>query len=89
MAVIVSSLDSLDLICHVVGVDCLMGVAKDFEAVLLPSLRGQCRLGLVDGRLSMALCDLTSKLGSSNLIGTVGLRRLIPGWTLDTLSLQY
>ena len=89
VAVIVSSLDSLDLIRHVVGVDCFVGVATDFEAVLLPSLHGRCRLGLVDGRLSTTLCELATKLDLSNLIGTVGLRRPIPGWTLDTLSLRH
>ena len=48
LAVILSTLDSLDLVRASVRVDCLVGLARDVE-VILGSLSGKCRIGLVDG----------------------------------------
>jgi hypothetical protein len=89
-AVILSRANSLDLVKNPVGVDCFVGLVEDdFEEVLLSTLRGKCRLGLVDERVTKNLCDLAEKLNLSCLIGTVGLRRRIPGWEGDTLSLRH
>jgi hypothetical protein len=48
VAVILSTLDSVELVRASVGVDCFVGLAGDVE-IILDSLRGKCRLGLVDG----------------------------------------
>jgi hypothetical protein len=88
-AVILLSSSSLDLVISAVGVDCFVGLLEDFVEVLLPSVRGKCRLGLVDGRVTKNLCGLAEKLDMSCLIRTVGLRCRIPGWEQDTLSLRH
>jgi hypothetical protein len=72
-----------------VGVDCYVGLVTDFEENILSTLRGNCRLGLVDGRVTKNLCDLAEKLNLSCLIGTVGLRRQVPGWQGDSMSIRH
>jgi hypothetical protein len=88
-AVVLSSAAKIGLVQSAVGVDCFVGLADDFVEVLLPILRGKCQLGLMDGRVTKSVSDLAEKLDLSYLIGTVGLRRRIPGWSRDTLSLRH
>jgi hypothetical protein len=78
-AVLLTSADSIDLVKGAVGVDCYVGLVTDFEENILSTLRGNCRLGLMDGQVTKNLCDLAEKLNLSCLIGTVRLRRQVPG----------
>jgi hypothetical protein len=55
---VLQSLAEVDLVKGAVGIECFVGLAEDFVEVLLPKLRGKCRLGLVDGRITGALCTL-------------------------------
>jgi hypothetical protein len=48
-AVILSSLEGVNLVRAAVGIKCFVGLASNFVEVLLPFLQGKCRLGLVDG----------------------------------------
>jgi hypothetical protein len=72
-AALLTSVDSIDLVKGAVGVDCYVGLVTDFDDNILTTLRGNCRLGLVDGRVTKKLCDLVEKLNLSCLIGTIGI----------------
>jgi hypothetical protein len=88
-AVILSSMDAIHLVKGVVGIECFVGTASDLEAVLLPSLRGKCRLGLVDGRVTGKLCEMATQLNLSRLIETTCVQRKVPGWENDSMTLRH
>jgi hypothetical protein len=69
-AVILHLLDAVKLAKGAIGIDCFVGVASDLVKILLPWLRGKCRLGLVDGRITGSLWTLVTQLDLSCLIGT-------------------
>jgi hypothetical protein len=68
--------------------DCFVGLARDVK-VILDSLSGKCRLGLVDGRPTREICALTEGVGLECLLGTKNLRRTIRGWKHDNLAVQH
>ena len=72
VAAILSSLNSVKLVKASVGVDCFMGLAGDVK-VILDSLCGKCRLGLVDGRPTQEICALAEHVGLECLLGTKNL----------------
>jgi hypothetical protein len=87
VAVILSSSASLALARGSVGNNCFVGLAADFQESLLPSMHGQCRLGLVNGRITQGLCGLGAQLDLKCLIGTTCVRQNIPAWQHDSLYL--
>ena len=82
VAVILSTLDSVELVRASVGVDCFVGLAGDVE-IILDSLSGKCRLGLVDGRPTREICSLAERFGLECIVGTKNVRRSIGGWKHD------
>jgi hypothetical protein len=86
VAVILSNLDSLDLVRASVGADCFVGQAQDVESILA-SLSGKCCLGLVDGCPTPQICRLGELFGIGCIIGTQNVRREISGWRHDSYSL--
>jgi hypothetical protein len=84
VGVVLSSLNSVKLVKASVGVDCFVGLARDVK-VILDSLSGKCRLGLVDGRP----CALAERVGLECLIGTKNLRRLINGWKHGNVAVRH
>jgi hypothetical protein len=88
VAVVLSSLNSVELVKASVGVDCFVGLARDVKDIL-DSLSGKCRLGLVDGRPTREICALSDRVGLECLIGTKNLRRPIKGWKHDNVAVRH
>jgi hypothetical protein len=72
-----------------VGADCFVGLEADFNETIAQSLRGICKLGLVDGRVTLKTCELAEKLDLACILGTKSLRRPIQGWTHDSWTVQH
>jgi hypothetical protein len=88
VAVVLSSLNSVELVKASVGVDCFVGLARDVK-VILDSLSGKCRLGLVDGRPTREICALAECVGLECLLGTKNLRRPIKDWKHDNVAVRH
>jgi hypothetical protein len=78
----------VNLVRAIVGVNCFVGIADEVEAIF-PSLIGQCRLGLVDGRPNIKICGLGAQLGLECIVETKNIRRGVAGWHHDTYALKH
>jgi hypothetical protein len=86
IAVLLSSLESVELVKACVEADCYVGSVQDMTGPLLDSLAGTACLGLVDGRVTTQICALATTLGLKGVLGTSSMRRKIDDWSHDTWS---
>jgi hypothetical protein len=89
VAVVMTSTLCMDLVRASVGGDCFVGLESDFTVTIAESLRGRCKLGLVDGRITVKTCALASKLALERILGTKPLRRPIGGWSQAVWTLRH
>jgi hypothetical protein len=89
IAVILSCVNSVDLVRGCIGEDCFVGLATDMDKNVLLSLRGLSKLGLVDGRVTSQIGAFASTLALECITGTTSLRRPISGWCHDTWAFSH
>jgi hypothetical protein len=68
--------------------DCVIVVESDLDPNLQLTLPGKALLGLVDGRITSQMCEMSVHLDLECLIGTKALCHAIPGWAHDIWSIQ-
>jgi hypothetical protein len=89
VAVILTSRACFDLVRGCVSADCFVGLESDLNDKIISSLRGICKLGLVDGRITSRTCSMATQLALKGILGTKPLRRPIPGWCHDSWGLRH
>jgi hypothetical protein len=80
---------NLDIVRACVGADCFIGSVASLTDAIILSLKGSCRLGLIDGRVSSGTCDLARKLDLKGLLGTQRMRRGVGGWSTDICRISH
>jgi hypothetical protein len=84
VGIFLTCLDSIELVRKCVGADCFVGRVDSMDTLVSQSLIHGARLGLIDGRVTSAICGVASTLGLTRLLGTTSMRRKISGWSHDS-----